>query len=204
VKSTKRNMILGYAAGGVLFVGGTALGIFGPASESSASGAPTCESKLASDVTSCDGRIYAKNGEDYTWTIAKPAEYTLTLRQPKVKYPIDGTLTIKDQTGAQVAYNDGGSPGADAKIKQRFEAGTYTINVRDFAKSTVKGGYSFHLEIAKTEEPAVSSASITSATLPVDSAPPAAKAAPAKATGTGSAKGHGAKPAPAPKASGKH
>jgi E3 Ubiquitin ligase len=168
VGSTKRNMILGYALGGVMFVGGTLLGIFGPAPAPSASN--SCTSTLSEDTVSCDGRLYASNGDDYKWTVPAAGEYTVSLKQPKVKFPIDGTLTITDAKGNQVAYNDGGSPGAEAKVTHDFEAGTYTVNVRDFSHQKVKGGFGYHLEITKTEAPAVSSATITAGSLPAASA----------------------------------
>ena len=201
VKSTKRNMILGYALGGAMFVVGTLVGIFGPAPEPSASN--SCTSVIAADTVSCDGRLYSAEGDDYTWTVPAKAEYTITLRQPKVKFPIDGTLTVTDAKGAQVGYNDGGSPGAEAKITKVFEPGTYKINARDFAKTKVKGGFGYHLEITKTEAPAVASATITNADLaPSASAapPPVAKAA-AKLTINPSSKGVApAKPSAAPAA----
>ncbi len=177
-KSTKRNMIIGYAVGGAMFVGGTLLGIFGPAPEASKT---ACQSNITDAVT-CDGRIYAADGEDFKWTVTTAGEYTVTVKQPAVKFPIDATLTITDATGEQVGYNDGGAPGVDAKVKQHFEPGTYTINVRDFGKSKVKGGYSFHLDIAKAAEEPAASAHVTNANLPAPKATNAATAAPVKAT----------------------
>ena len=176
VKSTKRNMILGYAMGGVMFVGGTLLGIFGPAPEMSASSS-SCSGKLTSDVVACDGRMYERDGQDMTWTIATAGEYTLTISQPKVKFPIDPSLTIKDASGKQVAHHAGISKGAEAKVTQKFEPGTYTINVKDVFNDKVKGGYGFHLDITRAPDaPAVASASITNAEVPA-AAKPVAKAA---------------------------
>jgi hypothetical protein len=70
------------------------------------------------------------------------------VRQPNVRNPIDSTLTITNAAGQQVGYNDGGSPGADALVTQMFLPGTYHINVRDFARHTVSGGYSFSLDVS--------------------------------------------------------
>lgn len=165
VTSTKRNMVLGYALGGVMFVGGTLLGILGPKPEASASGA-TCSS-LLTDVVSCKSRMYERSGKDFTWTVTAGGEYEVRVKQPNVKNPVDATITIKNTKGAQVAYHDGGSRGADAKVKQRFEPGTYRINVRDFAGDKVAGGYGFELQITKSavaDPPAsVGSAAITNA-----------------------------------------
>ena len=202
VKSTKRNMILGYAIGGVMFVGGTALGIFGPAPDMSASAA-SCSSTLATDVVACDGRMYDRDGYDMKWTIPTAGEYTLTVSQPNVKYPIDPSLTVKDATGKELAHNDGIAKGAEAKATLKLEPGTYTVNVRDVFHDKVKGGYGFHLDIARSPDaPAptpVASASITSADVKpaAKAASPAVKGGPAKsgAPKAGAAPSAAAKPA---------
>jgi hypothetical protein len=139
---TMRNMKLGYAIGAFLIVGGSAFGIFGPKGKSDA-----CTTAFAGE-THCSDRITEKNGTDYTWTVQAQASYYIEVQQPKVKYPIDGTITIFDSAGKQIAYNDGGSAGATARVEQVFAPGTYKINVRDFARSTIKGGYSYKLAVA--------------------------------------------------------
>lgn len=190
VGSTKRNMIIGYALGGVMFVGGTLLGIFGPAPEMSASsGSSACSSTLTTDVVTCDGRMYERDGYDMKWTVATAGEYTLTVTQPKVKYPIDPSLTVTDATGKELGHDVGISKGAEAKLTMKFEPGTYTVNVRDTFRDKVKGGYGFHLDIARTPDaPApVASANLTGADVPGNK--PAVKAA-----------GAGVKSAPAAKA----
>jgi len=180
VKATKRNMIIGYALGGVMFVGGTLMGILGPAPDMTASsGSSSCSSELTADVQACDGRMYERDGNDMKWTIAKGGEYTLTVSQPNVKYPIDPSLTLKDATGKELAHADGISKGAEAKVTTKLEPGTYTINVRDVFRDKVKGGYGFHLAFAKAPDappppPVASSAALTSADVP---GKPAAKAA---------------------------
>jgi hypothetical protein len=141
--STKRNMIVAYAIGGVLALGGTGLGIFGPKSKGG------CDDFV--NATKCDGRIYLSSGIDYQWTVQKAGTYKLVIHQPKVKNPIDGAITVTDAKGTKVAYDDGGSAGADATITQAFAPGVYTVNVKDFAGSTIKGGYGFRLEVAQLD-----------------------------------------------------
>jgi hypothetical protein len=200
VKSTKRNMILGYAIGGVMFVGGTGLGLFGPAPDpSTASASSSCSSTLAADTVACDGRMYDRDGYDMKWTVATAGEYTLTVSQPSVKYPIDPSLTLKDAAGKELAHEDGVSKGAEAKVTRKLEPGTYTINVRDVFRDKVKGGYGFHLAIARMPDaPAAASANVTSAELPGQPGP-AVKAASSAVKGAkapaGSAKAAPAKPA---------
>jgi|GEM_PF-2084215 len=182
-KSTKTKMIVGYAAGGVMFVGGTLLGIFGPAPDTSGL-ASSCSSTLASDVVSCDGRMYDRDGYDMKWTVTTAGEYTITAKQPKVKYPILATVTVSDATGKELAHDDGLEAGGDAKVKLKVEPGTYTINVRDFLRDKVKGGYGFHLDIARSPDaPAIASANVTSADVNGQNGTPAAKAAPAAVKG---------------------
>lgn len=181
VKATKRNMILGYAIGGALFVGGTLLGLFGPKPDPTAGGL-AC-SDLLSDVVTCDGRMYERDGKDFTWTITTAGDYELRVKQPNVKHPVDATLTVKDSSGTQVAYNDGGSPGADAHVTQHFEPGVYKVNVRDFARDKVSGGYGFHLDITKSATPAITSATVAAGSASADTAAAATAVPVAKAAG---------------------
>jgi hypothetical protein len=210
VKSTKRNMILGYAMGGVMFVGGTLMGIFGPAPDMSASSdSSSCSSTLTADAVNCDGRMYERDGYDMKWTVPTAGEYTLTVTQPKVKYPIDPSLTVTDATGKELAHDIGISKGAEAKVTMKFEPGTYTLNVRDTFRDKVKGGYGFHLAIVRTPDapaPAVASATITNADVKpaAKAASPAVKGSAKPAAGAsakpGAATGSAATPAKAPAA----
>ena len=192
VGKTKRNMVVGYALGGVLFVGGTGLGLFGPKAEAHDSG---CTAALANVATaSCDDRMYDAAGKDFVWRVTEAASYQLTLKQPNVANPVDGILEITDASGGEkVAYDDGGSSSTNAAISQVFQPGTYTINVRDFSKSTVEGGYGFHLNIEKVG-PAPTAPELTQASLAA-SAPVAIVAKPAPVV---AAHGAGAKGAAVP------
>jgi uncharacterized protein YaiE (UPF0345 family) len=155
---TKRNMILGYAIGGALFVIGMGLGIFGPKAAPSAS--TSCPSTITTDV-SCDDRMYDADGKSYTFTVAAKATYTLSLQQPNVAHPIDGVLEVLDSAGKRVAYNDGGSSDTNASLTQELDAGTYTVKVYDFSHDKVEGGYGFHLNVAKSVAPAASASVAT-------------------------------------------
>lgn len=181
---TQRNMKLGYSIGGAVFVIGTLLGIFGPAPTPSKD---ACLATITDGAVDCSARIYDAEGKSFTWTLAAPGHYRITVRQPAVKNPIDSTITVNDAKGAQVAYNDGGSPGADAIIDQEFPAGTYTIVVADFAKRKVSGGYGFRLVIEKKDTLPAASVALSSADMPTkndkadtDVTPSKAGKAPAK------------------------
>ncbi len=189
--STKTKAYVGFAVGALFAVGSVPAFLFGPKASAS-TGGTDCPTALKDVQPKCDDRIYEANGKDYTWTVTKAGLYTVRVVQPNVANPIDSALTIKDGKGAQVGYNDGGTPGADAKVQQSFDPGTYSINVRDFSHDTVEGGYSYELVITLDGPPTSSPAQITAATVTA----PAATATPAKAP-AGTA--HGAKPSPAPK-----
>ena len=178
VSSTKTKMIVGYAMGGVMFVGGTLMGIFGPAAPPRDPNAKQdhCESTLNTEEVACDGRMYERDGYDMKWTVKTAGDFTIVAKQPPVKFPIMATLTIKDATGNEIAHDDGGVAGAEAKVVQHLAPGTYTVNVRDFRKDKVSGGYGFRLEITKKEAPpAIASANITSADMNGGAAKPALK-----------------------------
>jgi hypothetical protein len=150
--ATKKSMTLGYAIGGPLAVVGLLLGVFGPKP------APGNGCKDFAGANACNGRIYAANGDDLKWTVPADGRYRLTVKQPAVKRPIDATITVVDAAGKQIAYNDGGSPGADALVEQKFAAGIYTVNVRDFAKHKVSGGYGYALSVESIPEPKAAAA----------------------------------------------
>jgi hypothetical protein len=206
---THKHMILGYALGGVLFVGGTGLGLFGPKAQASTAGIPDCGDTITitKDAT-CEDRMYAAEGKTYTWTVTEAATYSIELKQPNVANPIDGVIEITDATGNKVAYDDGGSADKNAHVKQAFTAGTYKINVRDYAHDTVEGGYGFQLSFSKSSggAPALPAASVAAGGSPASAATTTnavanAAAAPAHHAGTPAAAPGAAhaNAAPAPK-----
>jgi hypothetical protein len=193
---TKRNMILGYAIGGALFVGGVPLGLFGPKAQAPAGAVADCDSTIVAGELTCSDRMYDADGKNFDFKVATAGTYAIELKQPDVANPIDGVLTITDASGKEIATDDGGSADKNAKIVQAFAAGTYKLNVRDFAHDTVTGGYGFELVVSKQPAAlpaAVASASPASTTTTTNAevtAPHHAGAAP----GPGSPHG-GAKPA---------
>jgi hypothetical protein len=149
--TTKRNMILGYAIGGALFVGGTLMGIFGPA-PTVAPGQAACESALT-DAVACSGRLYSAEGQTFTWTVPANATYSVSVKQPPVKYPIYGDLTITDASGKAMGHDVAQSKGDTAKVTTAFPAGTYKIVVKDrdggIEFKDLKGGFGYQLVIEK-------------------------------------------------------
>ena len=143
--SSKTRAMVGLIAGAVFMVSAVPAFIFGPKASADTGGCPTA---LSDAQSKCEDRIYSADGKDYAWTVTKPGLYTIRIVQPPVANPIDSTITVKDSAGAQVGYNDGGKPGADAVVSQVFAAGTYSINVRDFSHEEVQGGFSYSLLVS--------------------------------------------------------
>ncbi len=105
-------------------------------------------------ANACNGRIYAASGDDLKWTVPADGRYRLTVKQPAVKRPIDATITVVDAAGKQIAYNDGGSPGADALVERRSSRPAATRSTFcDFAKHKVSGGYGYALSVEMIPEP---------------------------------------------------
>ncbi|WP_394845461.1 E3 ubiquitin ligase family protein [Pendulispora brunnea] len=145
--STKRNMILGYAIGGVLAVGGTGAGLFGPKAESFADSA-SCAAEIAEGVVNCDDRIDSKLGKTYNWTVREPGYYIVKVKAPQVKNPIDAMVAIKTPDGRRVAeeYADGTE---QTIVGEKLEAGSYLLSVTDVLGRNLKGGLGYHLSIER-------------------------------------------------------
>ncbi|WP_394834879.1 E3 ubiquitin ligase family protein [Pendulispora rubella] len=145
--STKRNMILGYAIGGVLAVGGTGAGLFGPKSESFAS-TETCPREISGNTINCEDRIDSKVGKTYTWTVSQAGHYIVKVKAPEVKNPIDALVTIKAQDGRRVAEEYAGGT-AQTIVGEELEPGSYLLSVTDIFSRNLKGGLGFHLSIER-------------------------------------------------------
>jgi hypothetical protein len=150
VGSTKRNSILGFVAGGVLFAGGIPMSIFGEAPKSACD---NMENALKEGV--CSGRVSDNSGTTHEWKVTKEGAYKLTVTAtgtnanmklwPKV-------LITKD--GKEIA-DDGSEGGEGAKVIAHFEKGTYKIKVADVSASHVgklKGGAGYTLDIKQASD----------------------------------------------------
>jgi hypothetical protein len=197
--STKTKAVAGLVVGGLLTVSSVPAFLFGPKMDSG----NTCKQAMTDAPPKCDDRLTDADGKDYQWNVTKAGVYTLRVIQPKVANPIDATLTVKDTRGVQVAYNDGGSPGQDAHVAQYFDVGAYSINVRDFNKDVVEGGFTYSLVITYDGPSgtasgvaganATSTTTVTSATTSPPETTATAKKGGGGGAGTGGGKGKGKK-----------
>ena len=144
--STKRNMILGYAIGGVMAVGGMGLGFFGPKSESFANAA-SCPMVISDDTVDCEDRINSKFGKTYTWTVSEAGHFIVKVKAPPAKNAIDAVVSIKSQDGHKIAEEVGSTE--QTTVGERLEPGKYQLTVTDLAGRSLKGGLGYRLSIER-------------------------------------------------------
>jgi hypothetical protein len=144
VGTTKRNMMIGLIAGGVLFAGGGAMAAFGdPPKDNCAN----LENEMKDGT--CSSRVSDKSGKTHDWKVSKAGVYSITVRAggsdknarlwPHVTV-LQGTKQIADES----------SDDREVKVVAAFDKGDYKIKVNDVVEShaaSLKGGASYTLEI---------------------------------------------------------
>ncbi len=146
--ASKRTSRIAFAVGGISLLGGLPLSIFGepPTTDS-------CPQTIENATpAACKGRIDSDEGTTWTWMVDRPGEYTVTVQQPNVKYPIWAVLTLTDEHGHVVGSDTGIGKGADAKVTLPVEKGVYRLNVHDSVKGYAPafakgGGLSFWIDV---------------------------------------------------------
>ncbi len=142
--SLEKKKKFSFIGGGLASVLAIPVIIMTPASDPNALGA-SCPSEMTDVRLRCHSQV---TDEDmYTWTVTKPGKYDLTVFAPSKKVAFDPGLMITDSTGAEVA-NVAGGVGNNANTSVDVKAGTYKVKVYLADNFTVKGGYSYELEIA--------------------------------------------------------
>ncbi len=156
VGATKRNMILGFAAAGLLLPVGGAMAIFGDAPEAAAD---TCASMQDDIPQACLGRLYDTRDATYGWTVTQGGDYRFdavgTGTDPMMRlWP---EVEVRDASGALV-FEMSATDGEPVSEAAHFEPGAYTIAVNDSHygwADNLEGGAGFSLEIdAIAAEPA--------------------------------------------------
>jgi hypothetical protein len=134
LSATKRNMILGYAVGGALLVGGTGLGIFGPKGSSCSvvKGEVACTDKLSD------------RERDLSWTVETAGTYEVSLAPNVNKSRVREVLSLFSSTGERLGFDVADEMNEPAHVKVELQPGTYRINVSDTG-AWLKGGRSYKL-----------------------------------------------------------
>ncbi len=166
VGATKRNMIIGFAAAGLLLPVGGAMAIFGDAPEAPAD---TCASMQDDIEEACLGRLYGADDVTYAWTVTEAGDYRFdavgTGTDPVMRLWPD--VQVRDAAGG-VLFSMSATDGAPVSQSAHFEPGVYTIAVNDTHfgwADNLEGGAGFSLEIdAIAADPATETGTGTAAT----------------------------------------
>ncbi len=180
--ATKRNMIIGFAAAGVLVPVGTVMAILAPPPSAAAS---ACENMTDDIPEACNGRMYGADDVVYSWTVNEPGEYRFeavgTGSDPY--YRLWPEVDVVDAQG-NVVFELDAHDGEEVSEVGHFDPGVYTVEVNDSHfgwAENLEGGAGFRLEIdlvasdAPSEEPAVGAAEAeaTGGEAPPEAADPA-------------------------------
>ena len=172
IASTAKKSKIGFISGGAAAVLAIPLFIWGPKPEPKE--ANDCHALITDGQTRCDDEVTSTFGRDYTWTVTKAGSYTLAVDPPKVKYPINPEVTVKDADGKQVAFTTGDGS-QKTTLTHEFAPGTYTVNVKDELGRDLKGGFSFAFEVEAPKVAEADPAEAPKADPSVDAAKPTAK-----------------------------
>ena len=144
--STKRNMIIGFAAAAVLLPAGGAMAIFGDAPKAAAD---TCVAMENDIEEPCVGRVHDED-VSLEWKVTEEADYKFTAigtgKDESMRLWPAITVTKGDETVCSL--DDSGPDGVKGAC--HFEPGSYTISINDTSEghaAKLSGGAGFELEI---------------------------------------------------------
>ena len=194
--ATKRNKIIGFVLGGVMFVPGLGLSIFADPPTPTAAGEGSCNIlDQSKNGEPCTGKIRSDDGYDVPLTVSAAETVQILGGPPKgKKIPVIASISVKDEGGKTIM------PTALENGSVDLQPGKYTVNIKDSIPGDAahfKGGFSFELLVKRT---ALLAAATPDAGGAADAA---ADAAPAASVAKPVAGKPGAKPVAKPAASAK-
>jgi len=145
VGSTKRNSILGFVAGGVMFAGGLPMSIFGEAPKDYCA---NLENAMTESV--CSDRMYDDSAKTYEWKVTKAGAYKIEVKPTGTSagHRLWPEVTVtKDGKELESAASPAGG---FAKLSFAFEKGTYKIQVKEQTPGWIKnlkGGAGYTMDI---------------------------------------------------------
>lgn len=148
IGATKRNMMIGFIAGGLLLPTGGLMAALGEAPQSAAS---TCENMADGLDTPCMGRQYSVDDVTFPWTVTTEGDFRFesqgTGSDPVMRlWP---SVSVRDASGG-VVFSMSAPDGAPVQSQGHFVPGSYTIHVNDSHygwASDLEGGAGFSLNI---------------------------------------------------------
>lgn len=148
IGSTKRNMMIGFIAGGLLLPTGGLMAAFGEAPQAAPS---TCDNMADALTTPCIGRLSSVDDVTYPWTVTAEGDFRFdaqgTGNDPMMRlWP---SVRVQDATGG-VIFSMSAPGGAPVQSQGHFVPGSYTIHVNDTHDgyaAGLEGGAGFSLNI---------------------------------------------------------
>ena len=148
--ATKRNMVIAFAAAGILVPAGGAMAIFG---EAPAAATDNCVAMEDATEAPCEGRV-TSGDVTYEWKVTEEADYKFTA----IGTGKDETLRLwpainVTKDGENVCSLENSGPDG-VKGSCHFTEGTYTIAINDTSEGhaeKLSGGAGFSLEIEQVE-----------------------------------------------------
>lgn len=149
VGSTKRNSMIGFIAGGLMFLPGVGLSIFAdPPKDSCAN----LENAMTEGV--CSSRVTSNSGNTHEWKVTKEGAYKITVVATGTNAAMKLWPKVQISKGSDEVGEDGSDSGESAKVVVYAEKGTYKIKIADVdAKhiSKIKGGAGYTLDIKEAK-----------------------------------------------------
>lgn len=145
VGHTKRNMILGFVAGGVLFAGGVPTAIFGDPPKD------YCANLVdAMKENTCSDRMHDDNGKTYDWKVTKAGPYKLTVSPTGTSAGHRLWPKMQVTKGGETVFEEAAPAGGNLKLTGWFDKGTYKVKIGEQSPGwikTLKGGAGFTFDI---------------------------------------------------------
>ena len=177
--ATKRNMIIGFVAGGLFFFPGLGLSIFADAPAPTVAGGGACNILDQSKANEpCTGKIRDDDGYNVELTVTEPGTFEIQGGPPRgKKIPVIASIGVKSADG-KVLLADAHETGT-----VDLQPGKYSVNIKDSIPGDAahfKGGFSFELSVKRTAVLAEAGAPVAAASASASASAAVAALAPGK------------------------
>jgi hypothetical protein len=149
VGHTKKMAMIMFIVGGVLFVGGVPLGIFGGTPKDT-SCKPTIENDLKEP---CNASLKTEKPDTYTWKVTKAGVYEINVTQPSdaTENMMANIVVRQGDWPLAIDFNPLAFVNGDAHTKVALDKGTYQIDISNYRANThIEGGFRYILAIKRS------------------------------------------------------
>lgn len=149
--ATKRNMMIAFIAGGLMFPTGGGMAIFGEAPAASTDG---CGDFTNSIADACQGRIRGRSDVIMTWTITEPGTYRFVSvgTGTDLDMRLWPAITVVDSNNTPIFSASAVGGAQIERTSREIPTGTYTVRINDASSGYAAGleggaGFSFDVDI---------------------------------------------------------